>query len=123
MARVLLAVNQRNLLVTAQAYQSSQGDLGGISRQRKHGFTENSATHANAVQTSNELTAHPGFNTVGMACCMKGAISLDHRWHDPGAVLFFAFFSCAIGNYRLKVVVYPDFTFRVGTKFLECLAQ
>ena len=70
MGRVLLAVDEWNPLATTHTDQSRQGDFGSIGCQGEHGFTENSTTHANAVQATHESAPYPGFDGVGVACCM-----------------------------------------------------
>ena len=87
MPSVLLAIDQFDPFVAAQADQGSQCNFGGIGGVGEHGFAEHSPAESHAIQAAHELAINPSFHAVGVALRMQRFVGGHHVGHDPGPVL------------------------------------
>ena len=90
MLRLELAVNEFDARLREELGQGDQRNLRCTWLEREHAFAEESATHGDAVEASDELFALPDFYARSIASALEFDVSRLHLRAEPSAFLFFA---------------------------------
>lgn len=121
--RVLLAINARRAAASAHGYQGGQCNFGSPRFQRKHRFAKYRLADRHAVQPADASPVLPCFDTVRSACMVQRYVRVLHVRAYPGAVLTTACDAGAGLDDTGEVVIDPNFTSRIDTKFFQTLRQ
>lgn len=80
-----LAIDESEVACLQVANQVGQAYFGGVAHGGEHGFSEESLAKGNAVEAADQLVVVPGFDGMGVAVVVQGAVGGFHFSGDPGS--------------------------------------
>jgi hypothetical protein len=112
-AGFLLAIDQLDAVVSQEAHQIGQCDLGGVRAPREHGFAVEHMADAYPIKAADQFAVQPDFRGVREAGLVQPAIAIDDIVRYPGA---------GAGAARLGAGAHDGFEGRVEADFPAAVA-